>query len=96
MINVRINVSKIDKEKLYHGAKGVYLNVCLIETPNNEYGNDYIAIQELPKEERDAGARGAVLGNAKKLVPLEERQSAKPPANPVKTNPEQPEDQIPF
>jgi len=96
MINVRINVSKIDKEKLYHGTKGVYLNIILAETPNDQYGNDYIVFQDIPKEEREAGGRGAILGNAKKLVPLSERQTEKPLENPVMTNVDQPDDDLSF
>ena len=67
MITAKIDVSKIDKSKLYKGEKGVYLNVVLIETPNSEY-SDFMVVQETTREEREAGIKGGILGNAKILV----------------------------
>ena len=67
MITAKIDVSKIDKSKLYKGEKGIYLNVVLIDTPNSEY-SDYMVVQETTKEEREAGIKGGILGNAKILV----------------------------
>ncbi len=63
-ISASINVSNIDKSKLYQGKKGQYLNVTLIATPTSEYG-DYMVVQDVSKEEREAGIKGAILGNAK-------------------------------
>lgn len=59
-----INVSKIDKEKLFPGKQGKYLNIVLIPTPASDYG-DYMIVQSVSKEERDRGIKGAILGNAK-------------------------------
>lgn len=68
MITVRINVVKIDKEKLFAGKNGAkYLDLVLIETKNSPYGDDYMVVQSATKEERAAGKRGAILGNAKIL-----------------------------
>ena len=41
-LNVRINVSKIDKSKLYKGEKGVYLNMTTFVDldQEDEYGNN--------------------------------------------------------
>lgn len=65
MITLRIDVTKIDKSKLFKGEKGTWLDLVLIETPNNKYGNDYMVKQGLSKEDRDAGQDGAILGNGK-------------------------------
>lgn len=65
MILAKIDVTKIDKAKLYVGEKGKYLDIALIETPDNRFGNDYMIVQSVTKEERLAGVKGAVLGNAK-------------------------------
>jgi len=65
MITAKIDVSKIDKSYLFEGKKGKYLDLVLIETPGDRYGNSYMIVQGLPKEERDAGKKGAILGNAK-------------------------------
>jgi hypothetical protein len=49
---------------LYVGEKGTYLDVVLIETPDNKFGNDFIAKQDCGKENRDIAP---ILGNAKTL-----------------------------
>ena len=67
MISISIDVTKIDKERLYTGKKGVYLDCILIETPNNQYGDDYMIAQSVSKEEREQGIKGEILGNAKIL-----------------------------
>jgi len=67
MITAKIDVTKIEKARLYKGEKGTYLDIVLIETPNNEYGNDYMIVQSVTKEEKEAGVKGAILGNAKTL-----------------------------
>jgi len=63
-ISASINVSNIDKSKLYPGQKGLYLNATLIATPTSEYG-DYMVVQDVSKEEREAGIKGAILGNGR-------------------------------
>ena len=61
MITGKINCSKIDKTRLFKGEKGTYLDVVLIETPNDQHGNDYMIVQGVTKEEREKGIRGAIL-----------------------------------
>jgi hypothetical protein len=66
MIKASINTTKIDKTKIVDGKNGAkYLNIILIETPNSAYEQDFMVVQEVTKEERLAGKRGAILGNAK-------------------------------
>lgn len=65
MITAKLNVLAIEKARLFKGEKGTYLDIALIETPNDQYGNDYMVVQSVSKEEREAGKRGAILGNAK-------------------------------
>jgi len=64
-IRLKIDVSKIDKNHLFQGKKGTYLDVTLIPTPGNKYGNSHLAVQDLGKEAREAGQKGEILGNAK-------------------------------
>lgn len=66
MISIMINVDKINKDKLYKGEKGTYLNAVLIPTPNSQYG-DYMVVESISKEEREAGGKGVILGNGKKF-----------------------------
>lgn len=68
MIKVSINVNSIDKSRLYEGKKGKYLNICLIETPDSKYGNDFMVVEDVTKEEREAGKKGNILGDAKIMV----------------------------
>lgn len=51
MIKIKLDVSKIQKDRLFKGAKGTYLDCTLLETPNSEYG-DYMIVQDVTKEER--------------------------------------------
>ena len=67
MITLNINVSLINKDRLYEGKKGKYLDAVLIETPNSDFG-DYMIVESISKEERESGAKGTILGNAKILV----------------------------
>ena len=84
MIKLNLDVTKINKEKLFKGEKGIYLNCVLIPTPDNQYGNDYMIVEDTTKEEREAGTKGAILGNAK-LYKFEEK-----PAEPSNN------DEVPF
>ena len=71
MITIKIDVTKINKSRLYVGEKGTYLNCVLIDTPESEYGHDFMIVQETTKEEREAGTRGTILGNGKIVVKQE-------------------------
>ena len=64
MITLSIDVTKIDKSRLFVGKKGTYLDCVLIETPNSEYG-DYMVVESVTKEEREQGKKGTILGNGK-------------------------------
>lgn len=66
MITVKIDVTKIDKARLFKGAKGTYLDLILIETPGGEYG-DYMVKQSITKEEREAKLQMPILGNGKNM-----------------------------
>lgn len=65
MISVRVDVTKIDKSKLYKGAKGTYLDIVLMPSRDSKFGDDFMVVQSVSKEEREVGKRGAILGNAK-------------------------------
>ena len=64
-INVRIDVNKIDKEKLYKGEKGTYLDLTTwVDTENkDQYDNNGFISQSTTKEEREAGVQTPILGN---------------------------------
>ncbi len=66
-IELSIDVTKIDKSKLYQGKKGTYLSVTafvdLVQL--DQYGNSGMVTQKTTKEEQDQGIKGAILGNSK-------------------------------
>jgi len=66
-VSLKIDVSKIDKTRLFEGAKGTYLDATVFIDINNEdqYGNNGFIAQSVSKEEREQGAKGAILGNVK-------------------------------
>ena len=64
-MTVKVNLDKVLKEHLYNGAKGTYLDLVLFNTPENQYGDDFVVKQDLGKEAREAGTESPILGNAK-------------------------------
>ena len=67
MISLRIDVSKIDKKRLFKGEKGTYLDCVLIETPAAKYGKDWMIVESISKEEREAGHKGTIIGDGKTI-----------------------------
>lgn len=65
-IALKIDVTKIEKERLFEGKKGKYLDAVIImrDTPD-EHGNWGMIVQSVTKEERAAGKKGNILGNCK-------------------------------
>lgn len=66
LLNVSINLSKVDKQRLVKGEKGVYLIVTLaVNDEKDQYDNDVSAWQSQTKEEREAKAERNWLGNGR-------------------------------
>lgn len=80
MITLKIDVKKITKSRLYVGEKGTYLNAVLVPTPDSEY-SDYMIVESVSMDEKEAGVKGAIIGNAK-IVKAKEKQESKPENNP--------------
>ena len=94
MISLSINVNLIDKERLFQGKKGQYLDCVLIETPNSEYG-DYMVVESISKEEREAGNKGTILGNGKIIVKRDPTNYNNPPDATINDGEGQ-DDSLPF
>lgn len=94
-IAVKLDVTKIEKERLFKGKKGTYLDLVLIPTPQSEYGHDFMAVQSVSKEEREAGKRGNILGNATILHRKDAPHENKPTQNQPKSSGDN-QDDIPF
>ena len=89
-IAIKIDVSKIDKERLFKGQKGTYLDATAFVDLDqlDQYGNSGMITQDVSKEEKDAGTKGAILGNTKVFwrdsgqpAPANKQQSMNNPAD---------------
>jgi hypothetical protein len=107
VITARIDVTQIDKSRLYQGKKGKYLDIVLIPTPNAKYEQTHMVVQSISQDERKAGIKGNILGNAKEIEQERRSYDEPPPSNrrqlagaEAKTEPEwaaeQDEDDVPF
>jgi hypothetical protein len=95
IIKLKIDVSKIDKNRLFKGQKGTYLDATLFlsETPD-QYGNNGMIVQDVSAEERQSGVKGAILGNAKEFV--RNNPAPAPKREPQHHAPEPIDDDLPF
>ena len=63
---LKIDVTKIDKARLFEGQKGTYLDaIVFIDDEQDKYGNNGMIVQSVKQEEREAGIKGNILGNCK-------------------------------
>lgn len=66
LINLKVDVTKIDKSRLYKGEKGTYLDLVVsLNDEADQFGNDVATWQNQTKDERDAKAQKNYLGNGK-------------------------------
>ena len=82
-VSLKIDVTKINKEKLFKGQKGVYLDMtAFIDLDElDQYGNSGMIVQSVSKEDRENGVRGEILGNSKiffKDTPTPENAAPEP------------------
>ena len=79
-LNVKIDVTKINKEKLFKGEKGTYLDATIIMRDEpDQYGNCGMIVEQTTKAERDAGVKGAILGNVKWMEKKENNTTTSAP-----------------
>jgi hypothetical protein len=93
-IDISINLSKIDKAKIFEGKKGKYLFfTSFIDLDSkDEYGKSGSVQQKTSKEERDKKLKPPIVGDVKVFWRQEEdlpkQEDCKPPQTP--------DDDIPF
>ena len=100
-VSLKIDVTKIDKARLFKGQKGTYLDAtAFIDLDNlDDYGNSGMITQDVSKDERAQGVKGNILGNSK--VFFKDGQSAQQAPRPEVQNFQQAQgcvidDDIPF
>ena len=82
ILRLKIDCTKIDKTALFKGKKGTYLDAAVIlGEETDKYGNDGMIVQDLGKDRRTAGERGAILGNARwaQQAPKQAEPAKQPP-----------------
>ena len=64
-VRIKLNVSQIDKARLFKGNKGVYLDatVFIDLDQKDQYDNNGMITQDISKEEKANGVQGNILGN---------------------------------
>lgn len=110
IIRAKINVSKIEKNLLFKGEKGTYLDVSLLEDRDGEdqWGNSGMIIQDVSREAREAGEKGPIIGNFKIVgnkpsAPARTQSQGRRPSSPLPQRPlpkdpdlDAPDQDIPF
>lgn len=100
-IIAKIDVKKINKEWLYTGAKGTYLDAVIYENDAiDQYGNSHVIKQNPPKEARDQGAKPIIIGNCRWMPQKNGSGNPKPAPRPAKqesfADDSNPDEEIPW
>jgi hypothetical protein len=98
LANVSIDVTKIDKAKLYNGK---YLNVTIsINDQTDAYGNNVSVTESQTKEERDLKTSKRYIGNGKVVYTNGDVKVAEKQDKPLQTASQkfaqQEQDDLPF
>ncbi len=66
-VSLKIDVTKIDRARLFQGQKGTYLDATVFIDVDqlDQYGNSGMITQDVSKEEKQHGVKGNILGNCK-------------------------------
>lgn len=92
LINISIDVTKLDKTKFIAGQKGTYANITVeVKDEADQFGNNASAWQSQSKEEREAKQNRNYLGNGKIIWSNDSNTSA-----PMNTSNNNAVDDLPF
>ena len=87
-LRLTINVSKIEKARLFKGERGTYLDATVFVNIDelDQYGNSGMITQDAKMEEKKNGVQGAILGNCKVFWndrgQPQQQQGQRPPQQP--------------
>lgn len=83
LISLSIDVTKLDKARLYQGNKGTYASLTLhLNDERDQYDNNGFITEDVTKEERESGVKGTIVGNAKTVWQDTVQPSPKPAFTP--------------
>lgn len=96
-IAIKLDVTKIRKEWLFAGKSGKYVDLFLHpkDTPD-QYGNDWMVTQSPPKEERQRGTKGPIVGNGRNIEGRQKPTTKPTQAKPTADNYNPETDDVPF
>ena len=82
-IELRVDVKKIEKGRLFVGKKGTYLTmIAFVDLDQkDQYGNSGMITQDVSKEEKDNGVKEPILGNCKVFWTDGEEAGSQEPAD---------------
>lgn len=85
LLSLKLDVTKIPKDRIFKGKKGAYIDVDVwINEDADEYGNHASANIQQSKEERENKERKIYIGNGKKVFGWDDEQApTSKPAAPV-------------
>ena len=64
-VKIKLDVTKIEKLRLFKGQKGTYLDATVfidVDT-KDQYDNNGMITQDVSKDEKASGVKGPILGN---------------------------------
>jgi hypothetical protein len=76
-ILIKIELSKLDKDLFFKGAKGTYADLVLWPDEEGKYDKDFSLQQSCTKEQRAAGKKGPYCGNGLFMNKSERGQNKK-------------------
>ena len=90
-VSIKLDVTKIDKSRLFSGQKGTYLDATVFIDIDelDQYGNSGMVTQDVSKEEKQQGVKGNILGNVKVFWKDQPQQQQAPMQQPMR-QPQQP------
>lgn len=98
-IIAKVDVKKLLKEHFFQGKVNkeghapLYVDLCLMPTSDDKYGNDFFIVQSVNKEARERGERGPIVGNAR--YPQQQQPVSTPTRKAPAAPPPEDED-VPF
>ena len=92
-VKLKIDVTKIDKDRLFKGKTAIYLDATVfVKDEPDQYGQHGMITQDISKEDKDNGLKAPILGNCK--VFWKEEQAPRQPEQ--REEPDDDMDSIPF
>ena len=102
MQKLKLDVTKLNKDLFFKGAKGTYADLTLMDNKDgtDQYGNDGFIVQDVGKERREAGEKGPIIGNWKEVGQKRQGEhSSRPksaPSQQRRPQSDEPDEIIPF